>query len=254
MLMLSGSREITREALADIPTPEGTDTWRPVAHQDVADVLIERAEDRGLRVKSERWTVVDGQYHPEPGERVHVPGAKLFGSVDFEPLDRSLRIDLPDGLLASAGVRNSHDKSFALSVLSGARVMVCSNGMLSGEYVISRKHTSRIDLVQSIDEALDAFLESVRGLGELVGCLRARRLTQRTARAAVVEAAKAGAYPSSYILDVVRAYEEPEYREFKPRTAYSLYNACTSVMKRQPPARQVDGMKALSSVFIGTAN
>ncbi len=251
MLMLSAAKQLRRDHLADIPTPVATDTWRPVAHQDVADALIESAQDRGLRVKAERWTVVDGQYYPEAGERVHVPGARLFGTVDFEPIPG---IDLPDGLTPSAGVRNSHDKSFALSILSGARVIVCSNGMLSGEYVISRKHTSRIDLVQSIDEALDAFLESVRGLKDTVQRLQSQRLSPMKAHSLIVEAARVGAFSSAMILPVVQEYEAPQHREFKPRTAYSLYNAATQIMKKQSPARQVDGMKALSSVLIDSVN
>ena len=252
MLMLGGARQVSRVDLASIATPRKTASWKPLRHKLVADTVIARAEKAGLTVRNERWAVMDGALYPEPGARVDVPSGRLFGTVDFERVEG---IDLPDGLTPSIGIRHANDKTLALSVMAGARVFVCANGVFSGsEYVVSRRHTSQIDLKQEVDAALEAFLDSVRGLGGLVGCLQARRLTPRTAHSVVIEAAKAGAYASSHILDVVRAYEEPEHREFKPRTGWSLYNACTSVMKRQSPARQVDGLKALSSVFISRAN
>ena len=204
-----------------------------------------------MKVRSERWTVADGAIYPEAGARLHVPAARLFGTIDFELIPG---IALPDGVTPSAGLRNSHDKSFALSILSGARVVVCSNGLLSGEYVISRKHTSRIDLVQSIDEALDAFLESVRGLKGMVERLQSQRLSPVKARSRIVEAARAGAFSSAMILPVLDTYESPEHREFRPRTAWSLYNSASEVMKKQSPARQVEGFKALGSVLVDSPN
>lgn len=252
MLMFNQSvRTVTRADLAGLPVPRRTRSHRPVPHQDAADALIEAAEDRGLTVRSELWTVTDGAMYPEPGSRLHVPAARLFGTIDFEPIPG---IELPDGVTPSAGVRNSHDKSFALSVLCGGRVVVCANGLLVGEYVISRKHTSRIDLVESVDAALDQFVASVRELGTVCGQLRSSRLTPTRAKSLIVDAVRAGAFPGSCVLPVLDEYESPSHREFKPRTAWSLYNAATQIMKRQSPARQVEGFRALGSVLLGSVN
>ena len=43
MLMLSNAVEVPRTALRKIPTPDPTDSWRPVPHADVVDVLTEPA-------------------------------------------------------------------------------------------------------------------------------------------------------------------------------------------------------------------
>src|SRR5471030_1875654 len=83
----------------------------------------------------------------------------------------------PAGCAPSAGLRNSADKSFALSILSGARVFVCANGVLNAEHIISRKHTSGLDMVESIDKALDAFMDSIRAFQETYTRLNAWRLT-----------------------------------------------------------------------------
>lgn len=131
-----------------------------------------------LKITSERFAVLPGYLYPRPGMAVELRGARLFGSMDFAPIEG---MPFPPGCTPSAGIRNSHDKTFALSILSGARVLVCANGVLSGEFVVSRKHTSRIDLVQSVDHALDASLESVRGFQALHEHLSNWRLTRTRA-------------------------------------------------------------------------
>jgi hypothetical protein len=246
MLMLSHAQEVSRKALTSIPTPEPTDTWKPIAHIDVVDTLTDRAAARGLKIKSERFAVLDGTLYPRPGMQVELKGARLFGSLDFAPVPG---MPFPAGCTPSAGLRNSHDKTFALSILSGARVFVCSNGVLSAEHVISRKHTSRIDLVQSIDAALDNFMNSIRDFQQMYDRLRGLSLRKTSAQSLIVEAAKAGAFSSSDILPVLEEYEKPRHEEFKDRNAWSLYNAATERMKVQGPARQTDGLKALTNVF-----
>ena len=251
MLMLSHAHEVSRADLASVPTPDPTESWRPVSHLDVVNTLTERAAARGLTIKNERFAVLDGTLYPKPGMQLELRGAKLFGALDFAPIPG---MPFPAGCTPSAGIRNSHDKSFALSILSGARVFICANGVLSAEHVISRKHTSGIDLGQSIDQALDAFMESIRGFNEMYERLHAWNLRRTSAQSLVVELAKAGAFSSSDILPVLSEYEQPQHPEFRDRNAWSLYQACTERMKVQSPTRQVDGFKALNSVLLAQLN
>ncbi|MGD0092253.1 MAG: DUF932 domain-containing protein [Planctomycetota bacterium] len=251
MLMLSKATEVPRASLRGIRTPDPTDSWRPVAHADVVDVLTERAGARGLKITSERFAVLPGYLHPTPGTSIELPGARLFGSLDFAPVSG---MPFPDGCMPSAGIRNSHDKTFALSILSGARVLVCANGVLSAEHIISRKHTSGIDLVESVDHALDAFMASIQGFQASYEQLSNWRLTRTRASALTVELARAGAFASSDILPVLDEYEKPSHEEFAERNAWSLYNAATARMKAQSPGRQVDGFKALNTVLLEQVN
>jgi len=188
MLMLSRATEIPRASLRGIRTPDPTDSWRPVPQADVVDVLTERAGTRGLKITSERFAVMPGYLYPTPGTSVELPGARLFGSMDFAPISG---MPFPPGCTPSAGIRNSHDKMFALSILSGARVLVCANSVLSAEFIISRKHTSGIDLAASVDQALDGFLESIRGFQVMHDRLSNLRLTRTRANALTVDMARA---------------------------------------------------------------
>lgn len=251
MLMLSKATEATREDLNRIPTPAPTESWMPVSHAEVVEVLTERAAARGLKVKAERYATMPGALYPLPGQRIELPGARMFGSLDFEPIPG---MTFPVGCAPSAGIRNSHDKSFSLSVLSGARVFVCANGVLSAEHIVARKHTSGLDLVASIDKALDAFMESIRSFAEFHQMLNGWKLTNMRAQSLIVEMARAGAFASSEILPIVREFENPRHAEFKARNGWNLYQACTEIMKSQSPMRQADGFKALNSVLTASAN
>ena len=251
MLMLDHAHEVRRDALAAIPTPVGTRSWRPVPHHQVVDALIDRAQARGLRIVSERYAVTDGAIYPERGHSIPIPGARLYGSLDFEPIDG---IPFPDGCRPSAGLRNSHDKSFALSILAGSRVIVCANGLLLAEHVVSRKHTSRLSLSDEIDRALDAFLEAMVDFRQVHDRLHNQRLSRMRGHHAIIELARAGAFASSDILRVANEWAEPRHRAFRERTAWTLYQAASEVMKAQSPGRQVDGFKALSETMLALTN
>jgi len=252
MYMLNNPK-VTPVTLADLkslPCPEPTDSWMPIAHHEVVERLTRRLERRHLAIRSARMTVADGRIYG-PGDPVEVPGAKLFASFDLEPING---INFPTGCIPSLGLRNSVDKSYSLSVLAGARVLVCSNGVLSAEFIVSRKHTSGIRLNESIDRALDAFMNSVRSFGELHERLRMKPIGLDAAKALVVDCAIAGALPSSHVVDVVREFESPRHEEFRDRNLWSLYNAATeSSFKRMSPQRAAEAYGPLNTVLVGAA-
>ena len=251
MLMLSNANEVSRDDLYGVVTPEPTQSWKPVPHHEVVNTLADRAAARGLVIKSERFALLDGTLYGTNGVQTRLPGARLFGSLDFAPV---AGLPFAPGCVPSAGIRNSHDKSFCLSILSGARILVCSNGALVGDHQVHRKHTSGIDLIESIDDALDAFMTSITGFNDMYQSLNSRRVTRTKAHSLVVEAAQRGAFASDSILPIVMEYENPKHEAFKERTAWSLYNACTERMKFQSPGRQVEGFKALNQVLVAELN
>ena len=251
MLMLSHASEVSRDALYNVVTPEPTKSWKPFPHYEFVNTLTDRAAARGLVIKNEKFALLDGTLYGENGMQTRIPGARLFGSLDFAPIPG---MPFPAGCAPSCGLRNSADKSFALSILSGARVFVCANGVLSGEFVITRKHTSGLDLVTSIDTALDAFMESLKGFNTMFEQLRSQRINRTKAHSLVVELAQAGAFASSDILPVIREFECPRHPEFGDKSGWALYQSATEIMKAQSPSRQVDGFKALNQVLTAAMN
>ena len=154
MLMLDKAAPVAVRQLAQITCPAPTESWRPYPHSEVVSALSDRMQARGLKVKSSRLTLIDGAMYPAKGIRVEVKGARLFGSFDLVPAG-----EFVPGAVPSLGLRNSIDKSYALTVLIGMRVMACSNGVLYVErgVQVSRKHTSGLELEGAFDSALDAY-------------------------------------------------------------------------------------------------
>ncbi|MEI6232094.1 MAG: hypothetical protein WCT04_03525 [Planctomycetota bacterium] len=94
---------------------------------------------RGQVIKNESFALLDGTLCGEIGVQTRIPGARIFGRLDFASI---LGMPFPAGCAPSCGLRNSADKNFALSILSGARVFVCANGVLTGAFVMTRKYAS----------------------------------------------------------------------------------------------------------------
>ena len=135
------------------------------------------------------------------------------------------------------GVRNSHDKSVAAGLVAGARVTVCANGMFTGQDVLlSRKHTSRIfdDLDEKIHEGFQKVFSEWERNDLRIMRYRETEITDERAHDLIIRSVDAEALPPSAIPRVLKEYREPWHEEFTPRTAWSLHNAFTEVMKAKP--------------------
>jgi hypothetical protein len=65
----------------------------------------------------------------------------------------------------------------------------------------------------------------------------------------MVEAVKGNVVPASRLPKIIEAWEEPRHDEFRPRTAWSLFNAFTEVQKDSGPRAQMEGSLRLASLF-----
>src|SRR5712692_705649 len=68
-----GSRKLSREELAVIPTPEGTPTHRPLPHHEIVEALIETLSFRHISVVRDEYAVSKD-------------GMKMFGVMDLEAI------------------------------------------------------------------------------------------------------------------------------------------------------------------------
>ncbi len=243
MLMLHrGARAIRREDLTRMSTPEGRGRWRPRPHFQVVEELIRSAWERNLTPTTETYGVRHDTLTLD-GRELLIPDANLYGVLTFEA-------DLP-GMAGAIAFRHSNAQKFAVEFVSGASVFCCDNGVISGVECTrcKAKHTTGLTLRQLTDQAVDLYLASLDGTRQFARRLERTLLRDDQANHLVVEAAREGAISSSKILTVLDEYHEPKHEEFKSRTAWSLYNAHTEVMKGQSPDRQTVGMRALGRTF-----
>ena len=121
MTLCSYGAKLTREELARVVTPAATATHKPIPHIAVVERLIEALSFRQIGVVLEEYAV-------------SADGMRMFGVMDLSSGF--------DGCRFAIGLRNSHDKSFRLSVTVGLRVFVCENLAFHGEYTpVLAKHS-----------------------------------------------------------------------------------------------------------------
>lgn len=218
--LISYGNKLTREELALIPTPEGTQTHRPIPHHEIVQALIETLGFRHIAVVRDEFAV-------------SANGMKLFGVLDLETQF--------DGCRFSIGLRNAHDKSMRLSMTCGLRVLVCENMAFSGDFTpVLAKHSRSFNLLDAITIGVDRMQRSFEPLRRQVEQWREQQITDVTAKLIIYRAFVEGELevPTGLMADVHCNYFQPQYEEFAPRTMWSLSSAFTSTFKQLDPIPQ----------------
>jgi hypothetical protein len=205
-------RHVERGALALIPTPERTATWVPVGHEKIIATVSEALDAAGFTIQASRFCL------SRRGD------ARMFATMDLSD-------QLADGVTLAIGVRNSIDKSLPLGFIAGSRVRCCENLAFRSDLMVAQKH-SRLGMERFAEaislavQALDTFQkeESTR-----IEDLQEKVLTDETAESIVLRAFETGIV-TRLLPDVIREWRKPSFPEFQPRTAWSLYNAFTTVL------------------------
>ena len=212
------SKEVRREELVGLPTPQATQTWQPISHDAFESMVREELDQSGIEVVHTSL----GLSEPDNEGFRH----RMFGV--FETEDRIL-----DGVGMAVGFRNSTDRSLSAGLVFGSRVFVCDNLAFSGEVVLKRKHTSRIldDLPGILKQAVDRYADQVADQRRVFEQFQNTGIDDQDAYHTMVQAAHQNVIPYSRIRKVREEWHEPKHEEFKDRTAWSLYNAFTETVK-----------------------
>lgn len=233
-------QHITREDLHKVPLvrPANAGThWRGVQHGEFVDALLAQIQARGWQVDHMAFALAR-------------EGADIAGAFD---IDLGGGLAAPDGLHYSLGFVGSNARRKAWRVVAGARVLVCNNGLVTGQVVLNKKHTVRTDLDLEFDRALDAFEVAAHGTTSLVATLRERRVDTQEATMLLDAAKDAGLMPKSRLWDVLLEYVVPSYREHGTGTAWTLLNAFTHVVKQNPPVEQMGQIDGFRRLLLGQA-
>lgn len=213
LVLHCNAKPATRDEIGAVVTPEGTDTWTPIGHGEIADSVKAALSGTGLSPREENYGLTRD-------------GARLFGLF-------TLAGDHPDYAL-TVGFRNSHDKTFAASVCCGSRVFVCDNLAFAGEVTISSKHTKHLRnrLNRIVHEAVEKLTQK-RVLVERRIALYKETEVKAPAHLhdLVLRAFRADAIPAQAISKVIKEFEEPRHPEFRDWTLWSLQNAVTETLK-----------------------
>lgn len=206
-------------SLADVrvcPTPRGTDTFIPIPHFTLYDMVRDRLP-RGFDVVHEAHAISHG-------------GARYFALLQVEDPSSDYGLVL--------GLRNSHDHRFPAGVCLGSQVFVCDNLAFNADIVLRRKHTKYLfrDLPGMIDETLISLVEIRANLRQRVIAYQNTHVTEVQMDHFLIQTIRKGAVPPSKLGLILKEIENPrhlEHARFGRDSVWNVYNAITEHMK--PP-------------------
>lgn len=217
LLMHCGGQHVSRADILDCPTPERTESWVPVPHCRLLEIIESTIGGHGFRITN--------QAHGLWGE----DGSRYFRLMELanghQAKDYSLVL----------GVRNSHDKTFPASLALGSQVLVCDNLSFCGEVVIARRHTRFIerDLPGIVAQAVGRIASMRLEQDQRIAAYKSRVLSDRTAHDLMVRAVDTGVIPVTQLPLVLHEWRKPQYQEFTEhgRSVWRLFNAFTESFK-----------------------
>ena len=134
----------TREMLVNTPVPQQTRSYKPVSHEQLMDLTLESIYAAGFELDREVYTAsTDG---------LVANGRFTISNV----ADRDMQLQV--------GWQNSYNRQVSLKFAIGARIFICQNGCVSGDYgAFKKKHIGEVQtfapnaITDYIKAAGDAF-------------------------------------------------------------------------------------------------
>lgn len=233
-LLYANTSLVTREQLKSLAPPPATATWRPIAHYDLVQTIDRQLAVREITIAREQFALQrDGQ--------------RLFGILEL------MVPDLVSGqeFRFALGIRNSNDKSEAMTIVAGARVLVCDNLMLSGDLIaLQRKHTAKFNLSADISIAVDRYREHLTTFNGQIDELKTSPLTDIGAKLMIFEAFDEQILPVRFFPAVARTYfAGTDFPDVAPRTKWGLHNAFTRAIHQMAPAPAFSATTKLGRLF-----
>jgi len=224
-----------KELPVDVIRPDAAGRrWKGVSHRDFADEIVKDLGKRDVGITSDRWATLQ-------------KGQMLIGSLDVVLPDIT---DIP-GQKFSLGVTHANDMSRSMWITVGTKVMVCDNGVVTGEYVLRRKHTTGMNLGFEIRNALGRAVNQFRNTRAVVDGLRDKRMGVAEVDHNFVEVGRRGILSWSQVGKAVKEYENPshpEFNEFKGR-AWGVYQAVNHIVKARSPLSQMQSLRGLTGLL-----
>lgn len=216
LVLHCGARHVERGAVEEAQTPAASETWVPIPHHRLLELVESTLVAGGMTVANEAhalWT----------------DGLRYFGLL--EVTNGQPHEDY--GLVI--GLRNSHDKSFPAAIALGSAAFVCDNLAFSAEVTIARRHTRFIerDLPRIVHTAVGRLADMRGQQDERIRTYKETELADPAAHDLVIRAVDANVLPVTQLPAVLEEWRTPSHEEFAAggKTLWRFHNAMTSVWK-----------------------
>jgi hypothetical protein len=215
-------RKVSEDAFLNHPLPPQTETYVPISNELLIRLIRQEAAQREL--------VITGKGYRANRANTEFVAMMTMGNEE-------------QGISKMIGVRNSTNKKYAVGFVAGAIVLVCGNGMISGDIVTFRRHTGSVeeDLKEMVAEVFDQLLPNFEKLSEDTKLLKSTELTRNDALDLIADlyfnekllnTTQMSVIRESIYLDKNFAFpEDPTL----PIPAWNVYNQITSALKHSAP-------------------
>ena len=214
----------TKELIMNTAVPVQTRTYKPVSHSQLIDLTLNSIEKAGFVLDKETYSsAVDGQV---------ANGRFSISNV----ADSEMQLQI--------GWQNSYNKQLTLKFAIGTRILVCSNGCVSGDFgAFKKKHVGEI---QSFTPS--AIVDYIAQAGEAFTLMQKQResmkqieITKRTKAELVGRMMLEEQFITSTQLNIIsRELKAPTHDYDAKDSLWELYNYTTFAMKESHPGLWMD--------------
>jgi len=214
-----------------VPTREAVGAgrrWEPIQHGALVNALRCRLD----------------RHFGEPGREqfcISNDGAECIGAFQFSGPNLDVRV--PGGTAFAVGFSHANDRSRALRLALGYRVLVCSNGVTAayGNAATNARHLhvrGAGNLEDQVNDLVDRYLAQLDKVADSVEDLAHRELSNTESERLFVQLGRRNVLSWKHVGNAVEDWYTPRHAEFSPRTAWSWYNCVNEQTKSLPVARQ----------------
>ena len=214
----------TKELIMNTAVPVQTRTYKPVSHSQLIDLTLNSISKAGFTLDKETYSsAVDGQV---------ANGRFSISNV----ADSEMQLQI--------GWQNSYNKQLTLKFAIGTRILVCSNGCVSGDFgAFKKKHVGEI---QSFTPS--AIVDYIAQAGEAFTLMQQQResmkqieITKRTKAELVGRMMLEEQFITSTQLNIIsRELKAPTHDYNAKDSLWELYNYTTFAMKETHPGLWMD--------------
>lgn len=215
-------QKVTEDVFFNHPLPIETASYVPVSNRLINDLIYEEAEQRRYRITGK-------------GFRANRSNTEFIAMFTLNHSEQ--------GLSKMIGYRNSTNKQWAVGFVAGALVMICSNGMISGDIITYRKHTGNVyeDLKLIVKGAFNEITPRFERLRLETLFLQEKLILKPVAMDIIADLFFTEQMLSVTQMSVLREklYEDPNFSIPQDTETYfpawNLYNQITEAMKHGSP-------------------
>lgn len=225
---------LDRNKVLNIPTPEETDTYKPVSYSQIIKKADEVAYGLGFSLKQERF-------------ESDISGNKL--KMIFQYDDHQS----PDGYQLT--VLTSHDRSLAVRAAGGVYAYICWNLNMIGDVKLMHRHQT--DVQQEVDTFLATCFETHQNDMKLAQLMKEQFsqviMTKNDIAHLVGEAfVEEKAINSNQLNIIMKELEVPSFKYDTPKNSlWNTYNHFTHAIKGDHPISYLSTQKKVQELFLG---